>query len=174
MWSRIVSFKEIWIVARGMQSYFPELISTSTSRPDLYHSFNICLHAFVCAFRLFSFCLFLCVALTILVLRKFLTFKKGNVVSMLILYLWAVSSVGILLLTPSFTSCWTWSIHRQPSHIPGMVNSCYVASQGRNPISEWFNTKPTHYNSKQSCGRWSGWADRPAHLNQRLGGWQPS
>lgn len=122
MRSCIVFFKEIWIVTRGMQSYYPELITTSTTRPNLYHGSNICLHVFVFAFRLFSFCLLLHVVLTVLILLTFLTFKKkkkGDGASMVLLYLQEVCFLRWRTLAHAEFYIMSNLVYPQAATIPG-------------------------------------------------------
>lgn len=59
-----------------MKNHCPESVSTGTHKPNFYYGFNICLHAFVCNFRLLSFSLFPPVVLIIFLLMYFLILKE--------------------------------------------------------------------------------------------------
>jgi len=63
---------EWWV----MKNHCPESVSTGTHKPNFYYGFNICLHAFVCNFRLLSFSLFPPVVLIIFLLMYFLILKE--------------------------------------------------------------------------------------------------
>lgn len=114
VWDHIF-FKEIWTVTRVMQNHYPESTSPRSPRPNLYHGFNICLHIPVCVISdCLPYCLF-CFKQSFkqwVYLKKFSNTKSRQQWNVYDISLFAgnFSSIGALLLTPSFTLCRTWSV----------------------------------------------------------------